>query len=348
MIDFVFTLDYELDGRGKGRLAELVYDPTERLRGVFEKRGLRFVTFVEAVEFEKIEERGTDPAIGHVERQIRELHQRGFEIGFHLHPQWCNAQVRDGQWVLDWTERNICRLSEERIGQVVDDSLRYLRCVLGQPNFTPLVFRAGGGLFQPSHVATRVLAQRGLKLDSSVSKGFIQRNLALDYRPSLKNGHYWTFGADVNTEDPTGTWIEVPVHTQMVPFWRKAMHAGRKSPLRLGFKTTFGQKVNVWRDRLRLRYPLKLDFCQRKYDDLVAMTEHILKEDRQAPEQYRPVVAIGHTPDLADVGVIDAFLAYLHSRGISVVTFETVYGRLAHCVKPGRSLSRLSEAVSPR
>src|SRR6267142_2578118 len=47
MIECIFTLDYEIYGDGTGSLNELVYEPTERLRVVFEKRGVRFVSFVE-------------------------------------------------------------------------------------------------------------------------------------------------------------------------------------------------------------------------------------------------------------------------------------------------------------
>src|SRR6188508_1219715 len=101
MIECIFTLDYEIYGDGQGDLRGLVYEPAERLRALFSRRGLRFVNFVEVAEFEKIDEARSDPAIDLVKRQIRELHVDGFETGLHLHPQWCNAHYDEGKWVLD-------------------------------------------------------------------------------------------------------------------------------------------------------------------------------------------------------------------------------------------------------
>src|SRR5579872_625874 len=123
MIECIFTLDYEVYGDGTGTLMELVYEPAEKLREIFEKWNARFVIFVEAVEFDKIEQWGVDPAIGDVRRQIRDLHQEGFEIGLHLHPQWCNARYDLGTWVLDHSEYNLCTLPRARIAHIVEHSL---------------------------------------------------------------------------------------------------------------------------------------------------------------------------------------------------------------------------------
>jgi len=92
MVEIIFTLDYEINGNGVGVLRDLVYEPAEHLRHVFEKCKARFVNFVEVAEFERIDVFATDPDISLVKRQIKELHGDGFEIGLHLHPQWCNAR----------------------------------------------------------------------------------------------------------------------------------------------------------------------------------------------------------------------------------------------------------------
>ncbi len=73
MISLIFTLDYEIYGNGKGSLRELVIDPTRRLAELFERHGARFVVFVEAVEFPRIEKTHTDPAIDDVRKQLRSL-----------------------------------------------------------------------------------------------------------------------------------------------------------------------------------------------------------------------------------------------------------------------------------
>jgi len=330
MIECIFTIDYEIYGNGHGALDNLVYEPAKRLGDIFLKRGLRFVNFVEVAEFQKIEECGADPAIDLVKRQISEFYKDRFEIALHLHPQWCNARYEQRLWLLDSSEYNLCTLPRPRIVQIVERSLNYLRHLVDDLSFTPLSFRAGNWLFQPTDNAAGVLAENGLRIDSSVFKGGLQHNYGLDYRRSLRNGHYWRFQCDVNEPDPAGSWIEVPVYAEMVPSWKMA------TSKRLAFNNKSGasnnqsrtHKWNRLRDFLRFRYPLKFDFCRMTLGELTSMMDGIIRQDRKEPESFRPVVAIGHTKDLFDFDTVDRFLSYLKARQIVVSTFTDIFPRL--------------------
>ncbi|MGH9431786.1 MAG: hypothetical protein ACRD3T_09605, partial [Terriglobia bacterium] len=154
-------------------------------------------------------------------------------------------------------------------------------------------------------------------------------NYNLDYRRALENGYYWPFDCDVNVPDPRGAWIELPIYTEMVPFWRMP------TSKRLGFRNSFGlagpspgHKLNRLRDLLRFRYPLKLDFCRMTLNELTSMMDRVVREDQADPRPYRPIVAIGHTKDFIDSQTVDAFLSFLHAKGIPVATFETVHSRI--------------------
>jgi hypothetical protein len=329
MINVVFSLDYEIYGNGTGNLKEFVYDPGTQLLDVFRRWNARFVSFVEAAEFELIERHGTDRDIELVKRQIREFEKDGFEVALHLHPQWYNARYEGGQWVLDYSEYNLCTLPRERIVEIVDRAFEYLSYVLGR-RFTPISFRAGNWLFQPTRVAAEVLNQKGIKLDSSVFKGGVQHSHNLDYRPALANGYFWRFVDDANVSNATGPWLEVPIYSEMVPFWRmvtakrvslQSRRAEGTAPTHPGFSRR--------RDFLRLRYPLKFDFCRMTLDELTSMLGRVMEEDRRDPETLRPVVAIGHTKDLTDVKTVDNFLGFLHTNRVAVSTFEDLYPRLS-------------------
>ena len=78
-------------------------------------------------------------------------------------------------------------------------------------------------------------------------------------------------------------------------------------------------------DFLRLRQPLKLDFCRMTLDELTSMVDRAIKVDQQNPLSYMPLVAIGHTKDLVDFDTVESFLSYLGQKGIAVSTFEEVY-----------------------
>jgi hypothetical protein len=191
MIECIFTIDYEIYGNGEGSLKELVYEPAEKLKAIFEKHSARFVAVVEVAELEMIEAQGSDPAIELVKNQIRAFHKDGFELGLHLHPQWYNGRYANGSWHLDYSEYNLCKLPRDRIANIVDRSIAYFRKVLDIADYTPLSFRAGNWLFQPTQTVANVMAERGIKVDSSVFKGGLQHQHKLDYRPAMKNSYYW-------------------------------------------------------------------------------------------------------------------------------------------------------------
>lgn len=347
MIQCIFTLDYEIYGNGAGDLSSLVYEPARRLRDIFRAWDARFVVFVEALELEKIAACGADPAIDGVQRQIREFYQEGFEIGLHIHPQWANAQYEKGRWRLDYNEYNLCALPPSRIAQIAGSSLDYLSHAVHAANYTPLSFRAGNWLFQPTKTAASILGQQGIKIDSSVFKGGLQHNHGLDYRPAPANAYYWPFESDVNAPDPGGSWVELPIYAEMVPFWKMA------TSKRLGFKNGgggvsrgYGYKINRLRDLMRYRYPLKLDFCRMTLAELVAMTSRVLREDQAEPESLKPLVAIGHTKDLTDPQTVCDYLSFLKANKIPVATFEALYPMLKHSgIATGRQSERAAYAV---
>lgn len=330
MIDCIFTIDYEIYGNGTGTLRELVFDPCRRLADLFRRRNARFVNFVEAAEFEKVEAAGTDPDIGSVRSQIRDLYLDGFEVALHLHPQWFNARYQNGQWLLDYNEYNLCKLERRRISEVVGQSLSYLRGVVGDSSFTPLAFRAGNWLFQPSRTASEVLGEFGIRIDSSVFKGGLQRNHNLDYRPARNNGYYWRFDADVNVEAEAGPWLEVPIYAEMVPNWRMLTSKRLSFGGNIGMSgPRVGSRALRALDFLRFTYPLKLDFCRMTLTELTSMMNRVIRRDRRDSAGYKPIVLIGHTKDLNDLPAVDSFLSFLEANGLKVATFADVYPKLA-------------------
>jgi hypothetical protein len=336
MLECVFTIDYELYGNGEGSLRELVLEPAKKLKMIFDRVGAKCVVFVETAELDKIEASRTDVTVAEIKGQILELHQAGFEIALHLHPQWCNALYENDRWNLDYTEYNLCTLSEQRIIEIVDRSIAYLRSVLNVPDFTPLSFRAGNWLFQPTATAARVLARYGIKIDSSVFKGGRLHKHHLDYRQATENGYHWVFETNVAIAQPAGALLEIPIYTTMVPFWKMA--TGKR--LRLQRKASSGPNASRRRfdrlfDLLRVRQPLKFDFCRMTLRELITVIETELEADRHTPALFKPIVAIGHTKDLVDLETLEAFLTYLSSKAIPISTFRDIYSKCSPV--PGRA-----------
>lgn len=330
MIECIFSIDYEIYGNGQGSLDELVYRPMEKLREVFDRRNAKIVNFIEVAELQIIGAHNTDDAIGKVLKQIRELHLDGHEIDLHLHPQWYNAKRQNGQWELDYSEYNLCLLPPSRIEEIVDTALAYIRKVLADPDYTPPAFRAGNWLFQPTERTAKVLSDRGIAIDSSVFKGGFQSANHLDYRKSQKNGYHWMFREDVNVPSEAGNMLEVPIHTELVPFWRmittKRLGLQKKSATAASkSRESSANKWSRFRDCARSRYPLKFDFCRMTFKEMRQMVENMRIQDAKTPRTYKPMVSIGHTKDLVEFKPIDDFLSYLNDQGIRVATFKEIH-----------------------
>lgn len=326
MIECIFTIDYEIYGNGDGSLKELIYEPAAKLIDIFLKYDVRFVPFIEVSELELIEKYAADPLIDSVKQQIRYFHHNGFELGLHLHPQWYNARHVDGTWQLDYNEYNLCTQPYQRIEQIIDQAVAFLRKVVSEPSFTPLSFRAGNWLFQPTNLIANILSKRGIKIDSSVYKGGLQYQHHLDYRPALQNGYFWSFKDDVNKPDVLGEMLEIPIYTDMVPPWRMAT----KKRLSLQRKTatmskTLQEKIYKLMDMARPLQPLKFDFCRLTFEELTGIIEKLIKEDLQDSQSFKPIVAIGHTKDLIDIETVKRFLSYLKQTNINITTFGEVY-----------------------
>ena len=328
MVEFIFSIDYEIYGNGEGSLRELVYEPAANLKEIFQKYGKKFVLFVEVAELERIEEKGTDADIDLVKKQIRDLYKDDFELGLHIHPGWYNARYENGRWLIDYDEYNLSTLPKHQIIGTLDRAISYLRKTLKKVDFVPFSFRAGHLLFEPTVNLALALAERGIKLDSSVYKGGLWRQHNLDYRRALKNGYYWRFTDNINDPDPRGVLLEVPIYSRMVPTWRM-LTSKRIDLQQKGMSATQKRKKISSRvlDYLRLRSPLKLDLGQMTTNELIRMVDQIIKDDQKDPLRFKPVVVIGHTKELVNSRTIDYILSYLLQKGISISTFESAFSR---------------------
>jgi len=329
MIEFIFTVDYEIYGNGSGSLEELIFNPSESLINIFSKNEADLVFFIEVAELEMIEATGSDPAIRLIKNQIKQICQNNFEIGLHIHPQWYKARLKNGQWILNYDEYNLCLLSEDRINQLVNRAISYLRYLVEDSSFTPIAYRAGNWLMTPTEKMGRVLATLGIKIDSSVFKGGYQHSTGLDYRQAPPDLFYWKFSKNVIQPDPNGVLLEIPIYTKMIPTWkfisRKRIGMEKKAVTSNSLKNKMATRIH---DFLRFKVPMKFDFCRLRYDELKSLTDELIKIDALTPAKYKPIVLIGHTKDSPDYDIITRFLYYLNKKNIRCSSFNVALKEL--------------------
>jgi hypothetical protein len=329
MIEFVFTIDYEIYGNGQGSLRNQVYEPTKELITIFNKRNAKLVVFPEVAELEIIEASGADPAINMIRDQLSFLHRHGYELGLHIHPWWDSAERKDGRWILNYGRYNMGHQNKDWIDQILDRSITYLRRLINDPDFNPISFRAGHLIFQPTQPLSSALVERGIKVDSSVYKGGLWHKHNLDYRRAPKNEYYWKFTADITKSESDGEILEVPIHTHMAPTW--TIFTSKRTGLQQKGKAAKQTATKVFgrlRDIMRFRYPLKYDLGQMTRSEVTQMMTRTICIDQKSPTTYRPIVVIMHTKDEIDLSVVDNLLEYLEHKHIKTSTLAEVHKKI--------------------
>ena len=322
MINLIFTLDYEIYGNGSGSLEKHIYKPTVELNKIFEQYNLRYVNFIEVAELMKIREFDNDPAIDKIEKQIKEMHLKCYEIALHIHPQWFESNYKNGKWNLNYDEYNLCTLKGNKINSYLDKSLDYLRDVVNDSTYIPLSYRAGNWLIQPSQNISLALANRGIKTESSVFRGGYQHFYSLDFRNYPKNLYYWNFSSDVMQPDLKGKLIEIPIYAEMVYIWK--MYSRKRKQIHVEMNNRNNLKYRLFSkiDKIRIKYPKKFDFTKMTFYEMKDMLDGIIEIDLTTPEILKPVVLIGHTKNLFDYELIDKFLRYIRGKKIQIITFR--------------------------
>jgi hypothetical protein len=324
MIYIIFTLDYEIFGNGTGSLEQHVFNPTVKLNKIFDQFGFKYVNFVEAAELIKIEEYSSDKKINDVVNQIKEMYLNGYEIALHIHPQWFNAAFLKRKWELDYNEYNLALLEPDKINAYLGSCISYLQNILNDSLYIPTSYRAGNWLIQPSQNISLALAERGIKIDSSVFRGGHQIFHSLDFRNYPKNLFYWNFLTDVMEPNSLGKIIEIPIYSEMVYFWkmyspkRKKIHEGMNK--RKNLKYQLLSKLEI----MRVKYPKKFDFTKMTFSEMKEMIDNIIRIDKDSSNILKPVVLIGHTKNLFDYKTIEKFLKYTTENNITVTTFREV------------------------
>jgi len=322
MINFIFSLDYEIFGNGSGSLIDHVYLPTLKLNQLFIDYGLRYVNFVEVAEFSKIKQLNSSADITLVEEQIKEMYTNNFEIGLHIHPQWFNATFENNQWQLDYSEYSLANLSQETIDNYFCLGIEYLRSVSGNDFFLPTSFRAGNWLIQPSNKIASSLIKSGIKIDSSVFRGGRQRFHSLDFRDYPNDLYYWKFSSEVLEPNTEGKLIEVPIYSTMVYLWQ--MYSKKRKNIHLSMRQRKGIKYKLLTklDNIRLKYPQKLDFTKMTFNELRKTIDNLISIDNKTIEIIKPVVLIGHSKNLFDFDTIKKLLNYIMHKQIPIITFS--------------------------
>lgn len=300
--ELTFTLDYEIHGNGDGNPMTLMVEPTYRLMNLLEQHHRRLTIMADVAEilcFRRYwQETGRDDFhVAEIEEQLLDAIRRGHDVQLHIHSSYFRARWNGHHFDQCIEEYNMAALPYERIREMVTDCVSYLYALLTpvRQDYRVWLFRAANWSMMPTPNLYRVLVEQGITHDTSVYKGGCQGgNVCYDYRHAYDNLLPYTASADdINRHDPRGQITELPIYTEMQPFYWFVTPMRLFRMLRAKFHrhkqntpsptaSHLPQSAQL-ADNRRLTFrsffrksPLKMDFNQVNGKGLIRMMKHIL------------------------------------------------------------------------
>lgn len=294
----LFTLDYEIHGNGDGNPQALMVEPTYRLMNLLEEYKQHLVIMADVAEilcFRRYREQtGRDDFhIAEIEEQLRDAVRRGHDVQLHIHSSYFRAEWDGKHFDQCIEDYNMAALPIERIREMVSQCVCYLENLLRpvRADYKVWLFRAANWSMMPTPALYQVLTEYGITHDTSVYKGGCQGgSVCYDYRTAYDNLlPYKASAENINDYDPAGAITELPIYTEMRPFYafvspirlyrmlRAKLHR-HKRPAGAAASQPHVEQADNRRITLRsffTRSPLKMDFNQLRSRQLIAMLRHI-------------------------------------------------------------------------
>ena len=325
--NLIFTLDYEIYGNGEGSPMKMMVEPTYRLMTLLEKYGQRVTIMADVAEilcFRRYrEEIGRDDYhVADIEAQLCEAIKRGHDVQLHVHSSYFKAQWNGVRFEQCMDEYNMASLPQERLDEMIGECVAYLEKLLKpmKKDYKVWLFRAANWSMMPTEGLYRALVKHGVTHDTSVYKGGCEGGLVCcDYRNAYDNLLAYSASVhNINEYDADGKLIELPIYTEMRPFWdfispirimrmiRNKMHKFNKpkgeNVERVKSLETEARKNDNRHITLKsffIKSPLKMDFNQVSARGLKRMMKNVDRRVRgeRLAVSGKPidVVLIGHS-----------------------------------------------------
>ena len=226
---FLLSLDYELFFGSKiGSVDHCLIEPVTTLLKQLAHTGLKLSFFVDATFLVRLREEGKKfPVLQTEYDKIRQhlelLKKQGHDIQLHIHPHWIDSCFDGSSWRIHTDRYTLHDFSPGLRREIVSSCKQELEQIVGDSVFA---FRGGGWCIQPFDQIADALHAENIWLESTVffrgKSEDSQRHY--DFTAAPKSDHY-CFSDDPVSEDPAGSFVEVPIGSFRVNpafFWRLA------------------------------------------------------------------------------------------------------------------------------
>jgi len=336
LIALILSLDYEVFGNGAGDVMRDVVGPTRRLLDLCDKHDAKMTIMFEVGEYWAFEQYdsqlrrdlGYSPS-EQMRTQALDAIKRGHDVQLHLHPQWIDAKYDQGIWRLC---HSCWRLADLPGGLGSKDEINTITGVLyaGKQTLEAMIkpvrsdyectgFRAGAFYAQPSRDIIAAMKEVGLRVDSSVVKGYrTNEPFEVDYsQVKIDKSAWWTSSTELTREGKVGeNVLELPVSAQMQPYWKNfkitkfwaAVKRRKAEKTSNAHQNTESGMSSVPRyttvlKKLFHEHPNTFDYCKLSVRDMLNRMKGHIEYSAQ------PAMLIGHSKDFFNDRHFDCFLA---------------------------------------
>lgn len=225
----VLSQDYELFFDKSGTIEKCLFEPTDRLVAWAKDRKVPITFYVDAgmlcaMEREAKKEASLAQELSRVKSHVASLAEQGHEIGLHIHPHWEDTSRVNGAWQFSGTRYKLDGFDEDELAYVV---ARYAAVLNDLCDGKVSSYRAGGFCIEPFDRLGPHLAKAGIDTDSSVVPGMAINDAEKGVRfSSTLERPWWYFSASPTQPEERGTFVEVPITPQVLPFfhyWGRAL-----------------------------------------------------------------------------------------------------------------------------
>lgn len=327
----ILTVDYEVFGNGSGCLNACVRRPVEKIINVANKYAAPVTFFVEALEYETMQQAHIDGMSSIVE-QLLAAYADGHDIQLHIHPQWHGAEWNGIRWQINEKLWRLGDLDDGLTFQLLSQGKRWLESLMWSrfPEYKCIAFRAGGWCVQPSHKVVSALIHLGFEIDSTVAPNIrnITKGEWADFRNAPKKP-YWKTDGDVCCEAPSGIW-EIPIVTGKISRM-KHFHSVKRARA-FGVNGMADGCIGSYEGASSKYQSLKgkvaklMDMGNVMLDYSTMSADVLIRISKQWIEKYSddypsvPLVAIAHTKNFTEESErnMTAFLSWVKKEGLEM------------------------------
>lgn len=355
-IHLALTHDWELRGDGSGDIEQIQFAPLRRLLEMYAKWGVRTTILPDVLQqlaFRRNENHYTElkPLADSWDQHLRDALLQHHDVQLHLHPQWLNAEYRDGRWLPNG-DRSILNYERDAAYAMLAQGRQYLETLLRpiDSSYRCLAFRAGALAAAPSAHLFESLASLGIKLDVSIAGGLFvdSHDVQLDYRKCEETflPFYPRMEDARKVSDKPGPIICLPLNhfygsrrevtRQNLGLVRQQMNRapeGQTAAAKVDSESNRGSRIGLAFEKLIMpalkRKQFVSDTGRLNYPLMREMLASIRQRARDSGLTQLPIVLTNHPKYIRDFPAIERFVGEAaQAEDVRFITLSEIAGKL--------------------